>query len=215
MPPIMAKPRKQADTANKRYRQARFLISAAAAKQFPGGDGIEVAFAGRSNAGKSSAINHLCDNKSLAKTSKTPGRTRLVNFFELDASHRLVDLPGYGYAKVPEDMKREWQRLMEAYLTQPTLAGVVVIMDIRHPLKDFDRQMLGWCQHFALPGHVLLTKADKLKRGAQQAALLTLRKQLVQDGFDASAQTFSALNGQGVDQLAQRLDAWFGFDRVG
>ncbi len=207
----MPSPDLQTAAASKRYRQARFLISAAAAKQFPGGEGIEVAFAGRSNAGKSSAINRLCDNKSLAKTSKTPGRTRLVNFFALDERHRLVDLPGYGYAKVPEKMKQEWERLMESYLNQPTLAGLVVIMDIRHPLKDFDRQMLGWCQHFALPGHVVLTKADKLKRGAQQSALLKVRKQLQQEGIDASAQTFSALNGQGVDELAQRLSGWFGF----
>ncbi len=201
-----------ASQVSKPYRQAQFLISAAAAKQFPSDDGIEVAFAGRSNAGKSSAINRLCDNKSLAKTSKTPGRTRLVNFFRLDDSRRLVDLPGYGYAKVPEKMKQEWERLMEQYLTQPTLAGLVVIMDIRHPLKDFDLQMLNWRRHFGLPGHVLLTKADKLKRGAQQSALLKVRKQLKQDGHDVSVQTFSALNGEGVDALAQKLNGWFGFD---
>ena len=200
--------------ASQRYRQAKFLISAAAPKQFPAG-GIEVAFAGRSNAGKSSAINRLCDNKSLAKTSKTPGRTRLVNFFALDEQHRLVDLPGYGYAKVPEAMKQTWQRLMERYLNQPALAGLVVIMDIRHPLKEFDLQMLGWCRHFGLPGHVLLTKADKLKRGAQQAALLKVRKQLKQDGHDASAQIFSALSGEGVDALAQKLNGWFGFEPGG
>ena len=201
-----------ASQVSKPYRQAQFLISAAAPKQFPSDQGIEVAFAGRSNAGKSSAINRLCDNKSLAKTSKTPGRTRLVNFFRLDDSRRLVDLPGYGYAKVPEKMKQEWERLMEQYLTQPTLAGLVVIMDIRHPLKDFDLQMLNWRRHFGLPGHVLLTKADKLKRGAQQSALLKVRKQLKQDGHDVSVQTFSALNGEGVDALAQKLNGWFGFE---
>jgi len=193
---------------NSLYRKASFLISAAAAKQFPAGEGIEVAFAGRSNAGKSSAINKLCDNKSLAKTSKTPGRTRLVNFFALDDKRRLVDLPGYGYAKVPEKMKLEWHRLMEQYLNQPTLAGLVVIMDIRHPLKEFDLQMLGWCEHFDLPGHVLLTKADKLKRGPQQAALLKVRKQLKEGGYNASVQTFSALNGTGLGELADKLNEW-------
>lgn len=197
-----------ATPSNQLYRKAKFLISAAAAKQFPADDGIEVAFAGRSNAGKSSAINKLCDNKGLAKTSKTPGRTRLVNFFALDDRRRLVDLPGYGYAKVPEQMKLEWERLMEQYLNQPSLAGLVVIMDIRHPLKDFDRQMLGWSEHFGLPAHVLLTKADKLKRGPAQTALLQLRKQLKQDGFNASVQTFSALNGTGLDELAAKLNLW-------
>ncbi len=201
-----------ASQVSKPYRQAKFLISAASPKQFPADEGIEVAFAGRSNAGKSSAINRLCDNKSLAKTSKTPGRTRLVNFFRLDDSRRLVDLPGYGYAKVPEKMKQEWEWLMEQYLNQPTLAGLVVIMDIRHPLKDFDLQMLNWCHHFGLPGHVLLTKSDKLKRGARQATLLKVRKQLKQDGYDASSQTFSALDGDGVETLAQKLNSWFGYE---
>lgn len=207
----MAKPDTN-NAVNKHYRQAKFLISAASPKQFPAGGGIEVAFAGRSNAGKSSAINRLCDNKSLAKTSKTPGRTRLVNFFELDPHRRLVDLPGYGYARVPEKMKREWESLMEQYLNQPTLAGLVVIMDIRHPLKDFDMQMLAWCRHFDLPGHVVLTKADKLKRGAQQASLLKVRKQLAQQEHHVTVQTFSALDGSGIGDLAARLDQWFGFD---
>ncbi len=203
----MPKPDKK-PAANSLYRQAKFLISAAAAKQFPGGDCLEVAFAGRSNAGKSSAINKLCDIRTLAKTSKTPGRTRLVNFFSLDDRRRLVDLPGYGYAKVPEKMKLEWEKLMEKYLTQPTIAGVVVIMDIRHPLKDFDLQMLSWCEHFGLSCHVLLTKADKLKRGAQQASLLKVRKILKQDGYAASVQIFSALKGTGLDELAIKLNGW-------
>lgn len=196
-------------SSNPFYRQAHFLISAASSKQFPGGDALEVAFAGRSNAGKSSAINRLCDNRSLARTSKTPGRTRLVNYFALDDSRRLVDLPGYGYARVPTDVRRSWEKLMEQYLTQPSLSGLVVIMDIRHPLKDFDRQMLAWSQHFALPVHVLLTKADKLKKGARANALQQVKKQLKQDGFDASVQAFSALNGEGLEQLVTRLDDWF------
>ena len=198
---------------NRYYRQAQFLISAAAKKQFPKQEGekpgLEVAFAGRSNAGKSSAINTLCDNKGLAKISKTPGRTRLVNYFSMDDRRRLVDLPGYGYAKVPISMKNEWQKLMEQYLEEDNLRGLVVIMDIRHPLKDFDLQMLDWCGHFNLPAHVLLTKADKLKRGPAQASLLKVRKQLKQDGYDATVQTFSALDKAGLDDLVSQLDIWF------
>lgn len=194
---------------NALYRAAAFLISAAAPKQFPTGESLEVAFAGRSNAGKSSAINRLCDNKGLAKTSKTPGRTRLVNFFTLDAQRRLVDLPGYGYAKVPEKMKLEWQRLMEQYLMQPGIAGLVVIMDIRHPLKDFDVQMLSWAEHYGLPCHVVLTKSDKLKKGAQASTVLSVKKYLKEEGFHASVQKFSALNGDGIDELAIKLNDWF------
>jgi len=193
---------------NRYYRQAQFLISAAAKKQFPQEAGFEVAFAGRSNAGKSSTINTLCDNKGLAKISKTPGRTRLVNFFSLDEQRRLVDLPGYGYAKVPVNMKNEWQKLMEQYLQQENLRGLVVIMDIRHPLKDFDLQMLDWCEHFDLQAHVLLTKADKLKRGPAQASLLKVRKQLKQDGYNATAQTFSAFDKTGLNELVCKLDEW-------
>ncbi len=193
---------------NRYYRQAQFLISAGKAHQFPQG-GCEVAFAGRSNAGKSSAINTLCDNKGLARTSKTPGRTRLVNFFELDEGHRLVDLPGYGFAKVPLAMKNEWQKLMTQYLSeQQPLNGLVVIMDIRHPLNDYDRQMLEWCDHFQLPAHILLTKADKLKRGAQQNSLLKTRKLLKEADINASVQTFSALKKTGLDELVAKLNGW-------
>ena len=193
---------------NRYYRQAHFLISAGKANQFPQ-NGREVAFAGRSNAGKSSAINTLCDNKGLARTSKTPGRTRLVNFFELDEENRLVDLPGYGFAKVPVAMKNEWQKLMTQYLSdQQALQGLVVIMDIRHPLNDYDWQMLEWCHHFQLPAHVLLTKADKLKRGAQQNCKLQTQKQLKEAGIDASVQIFSALKKTGLDELVEKLNEW-------
>jgi GTP-binding protein len=170
---------------------------------------MEVAFSGRSNAGKSSAINVLCDNKSLARTSKTPGRTRLVNFFELDEKRRLVDLPGYGFAKVPVAMKNEWEKLMTQYLSeQQPLKGLVVIMDIRHPMNDYDWQMLEWCQHFQLPAHVLLTKADKIKRGAQQNSLLKTRKELKDANIDASVQVFSALKKTGLDELVVKLNNW-------
>lgn len=193
---------------NRYYRQAKFLISAAAKKQFPQGPGLEVAFAGRSNSGKSSAINTLCDIKGLAKISKTPGRTRLVNFFSLDEQRRLVDLPGYGYAKVPLAMKTEWEKLMEQYLQQENLRGLVIIMDIRRPMREFDLQMLDWCEHFNLPAHILLTKADKLKRGPAQASLLKVRKQLKQDGYHATVQTFSALKKTGLADLVKQLDDW-------
>jgi GTP-binding protein len=194
---------------NRFYRQASFLISAGKAGQFPQ-DGKEVAFAGRSNAGKSSAINTLCDNKGLARTSKTPGRTRLVNFFAIDDEHRLVDLPGYGFAKVPLAMKKEWEKLMTDYLSeQQALCGLVIIMDIRHPLNETDWQMLEWCNHYQLPAHVLLTKADKIKRGAQQASKLKTQKLIKEAGLDASVQIFSALKKSGLDQLVTRLNDWF------
>lgn len=198
---------------NHYYRQAQFLTSAASIRQLPEDDSIEVAFVGRSNAGKSSAINTLCDNKGLAKISKTPGRTRLINLFSLDASRRLVDLPGYGYARVPQAVKQEWEQLMEQYLQLTTrLKGVVVIMDSRHPLKDFDIHMLDWCEHFGLPTHILLTKADKLKKGAQQNTLLNTRKQLNNGGFSSSVQTFSALNKSGLDELVAILNNWLNLD---
>ncbi len=194
---------------NQYYRRASLLISAGKPQQFPRDDGAEVAFAGRSNAGKSSAINALCGNKSLAKTSKTPGRTRLINFFTLDAHRRLVDLPGYGYAKVSDKTKKDWEHLLQAYLQQPDqLRGLVIIMDIRHPMKDFDMQMLNWCQYYELPVHILLTKADKLKRSAQHAQLLAVKKQLLETGSKASVQIFSATKRTGLDEFVAKLNAW-------
>ena len=204
----MSKPADKPIADNRYYRQAHFLISAGKAKQFPQ-HGREVAFAGRSNAGKSSAINTLCDNKGLARTSKTPGRTRLVNFFELDEERRLVDLPGYGFAKVPLAIKNEWEKLMTQYLSdQQALNGLVVIMDIRHPLNDYDWQMLQWCHHYQLPAHVLLTKADKIKRNAQQKSKLQTQKQLKDEGIEASVQIFSALKKTGLDELVLKLNQW-------
>jgi len=204
----MNKPYQKPVADNRYYRQAKFLISAGKTKQFPA-NGFEVAFSGRSNAGKSSAINTLCDNKSLARTSKTPGRTRLVNFFELDEDRRIVDLPGYGFAKVPLAMKKEWEQLMTQYLSdQQALKGLVIIMDIRHPLNDYDRQMLEWCDHFQLPAHVLLTKADKIKRGPQQSSKLQTQKKLKDAGIDASVQVFSALKKTGLDELVVKLNGW-------
>jgi len=197
------------------YHQARFLTSAAELHQCPLDAGIEVAFAGRSNAGKSSALNVLCQQKSLARTSKTPGRTQLINFFELDQERRLVDLPGYGYAKVAESVKRQWQGALASYLEQrQALRGVVLMMDARHPMKAFDQQMLEWSQHIGLPVHILLTKADKLKHGAASSALLNLRKEITPLGQQVSVQLFSALKRQGIDQAHQMLDQWFELETV-
>jgi GTP-binding protein len=196
---------------NPRYRQAAFLTSAAKLKQTPPDTGYEVAFAGRSNAGKSSAINTLCDQKSLARTSKTPGRTQLLNFFAIDDDRRIVDLPGYGYAKVAEGIKREWQGSLSAYLEQrECLRGLMLMMDIRHPLKDFDQQMLQWANQIALPVHVLLTKSDKLKKGQAANSLLKVRANLHKLNEEFSVQTFSSLKKSGVDEAHAKLDEWFG-----
>lgn len=195
---------------NPLYRQAVFQTSAAKLSQTPPDTGYEVAFAGRSNAGKSSAINTLCDQKALARTSKTPGRTQLLNFFAIDAQRRIVDLPGYGYAKVAEGIKREWQGALAAYLEKrQCLKGLMLMMDIRHPLKDYDLQMLDWASQIGLPVHVLLTKADKLNKGPASSTLLQVRASL--HGIDPafSAQTFSSLKRTGIDEAHARLDAWF------
>ncbi|MEW7976799.1 MAG: ribosome biogenesis GTP-binding protein YihA/YsxC [Candidatus Sedimenticola endophacoides] len=195
---------------NPLYHQARFQVSAAKLSQCPPDSGYEVAFAGRSNAGKSSAINALCQQKQLARTSKTPGRTQLINFFALDPQRRLVDLPGYGFAKVAEQIKREWQRELAAYLEQRhSLRGVVLLIDVRHPPKEFDLQMLEWSGRIGLPIHILLTKADKLKRGAASSALQRMKKVIAPRGAMASVQLFSALKRQGVEQAHSKLDQWF------
>lgn len=199
------------------YNAARFLISADKLSQCPDDSGAEVAFAGRSNAGKSSAINALTNNGKLARTSKTPGRTQLINFFDLNIEGlRLVDLPGYGYAKVPIAMKEHWQKHLDQYLQQRvSLKGVVLVMDIRHPMKEFDLMMIEWCQATHVPLHVLLTKADKLKRGPAQSTVLALRKELTAIlGDKVTIQSFSALKRSGIDTLSARLDEWLsqGFD---
>lgn len=193
------------------FRQATFLISANKISQLPPDEGAEVAFAGRSNAGKSSALNAITDNKGLAKTSKTPGRTQLINFFALDEIHHLVDLPGYGYAKVPPSVKRHWQAVLSEYLrTRQSLRGLVLLMDIRHPLKEFDLQMLHWCHHQQMPVHILLTKADKLKRSAASSALHKLRKEIKEEFPQTTAQLFSAQDKQGLDQALEQLEQWLG-----
>jgi GTP-binding protein len=194
---------------NPYYHRAHFLKSAAKLSQSPPDEGIEVALAGRSNAGKSSALNTLCNQKSLARTSKTPGRTQLLNFFALDEARRLVDLPGYGFAKVAEKIKRQWQGALADYIEhRQCLRGLILLMDIRHPLKEFDMQMLEWNIHYGLPTHILLTKADKLKHGAASNTLLQVRKAFA-DRPEISVQLFSSLKKQGIDEAHRVLNAWF------
>lgn len=194
-------------------QQASFLISAARVEQCPADDGREVAFAGRSNAGKSSALNTLT-HASLARTSKTPGRTQLLNFFRLDEQRRLVDLPGYGYAKVPIPLKQHWQHHLEAYLgSRESLSGVILLMDIRHPLTEFDRMMLDWSVAAGMPLHILLTKADKLAFGAAKSALLKVRQELRKGwGEEVGVQLFSAPKRQGIEEGQAVLARWLGLE---
>ena len=197
---------------NALYHNAEFLASASRLSNAPADQGLEVAFAGRSNAGKSSAINTLTQQKSLARVSKTPGRTQLLNFFRLDDQRRLVDLPGYGYAKVPEGIHKSWGGMIEEYLSRrQALKGVFIIMDVRHPLTDFDLRMLDWCQHFDLFCHVLLTKSDKLSRGGAMDTLHKVTAALVkQYPQPASVQLFSSLKRVGIEDAHAVLDQWFG-----
>lgn len=192
------------------YTKTRFLKSAAKLSQCPPEILREVAFAGRSNAGKSSALNCLTGNGKLARTSKTPGRTQLINYFQIgEEPLALVDLPGYGFAKVPLEVKNEWQKELDNYLTKrDALIGLVLLMDIRHPLKEFDLAMVRWAQRSKLPLHILLTKADKLKRGPAQTTLLEVKKAVTAIGGVVSVQTFSSHNGEGLKLLQQQLDSW-------
>ena len=168
-----------------------------------------MAFAGRSNAGKSSSINALTGGK-LARVSKTPGRTQLINFFQLDEQRKLVDLPGYGYAKVAKSVKERWQKQLDLYLVNRTsLCGLVLVMDIRHPLKPFDESMVDWCLQSDIPVHLLLTKADKLKSGAAKTQLLKIQKIFAAQSELVSAQLFSSSKNVGVKELIARLDAWY------
>lgn len=189
------------------YNNAVFLLGAHTLSQCPLDRGAEVAFAGRSNVGKSSVLNAITGIHRLARTSKTPGRTQQLNFFTVGEAQRLVDLPGYGYAKVPEKIKLHWASVMQAYFeTRKSLTGLILIMDIRHPEKPYDEQMLSWCLKAGLPVHVLLNKADKLSRGAGIKALQALETRY--QNYKLSAQLFSAQNGSGVGAARARLDEW-------
>ena len=192
------------------FRQAEYTLAAHHLRQLPPDTGWEVAIAGRSNAGKSSALNVLTGQKSLARTSKTPGRTQQIVIFRVDDERRIADLPGYGYAKVPQELKAHWQQVMQDYFdTRESLRGVVLVMDIRHPMKPFDQMMLDWCAATGLPCHILMTKADKLKRGPAQAALLKVRK-ILPEG--ASAQVFSSSNRTGLDEWLTVMRRWYGYE---
>ncbi len=191
--------------------RATFLRGAAKVGQLLPDVGVEVAFAGRSNAGKSSAINALTASKALARISKTPGRTREINFFRVDelARRRLVDLPGYGYAKVPRSVKQHWVSLVEGYFAgRRSLHGVVVIMDVRRPFTELDLQMLGWCARAQLAVHVLLTKADKLSRGRAAQVLDSERRRAARESWNLTLQLFSATRGLGLDEARRQIGHW-------
>ncbi|WP_375321512.1 ribosome biogenesis GTP-binding protein YihA/YsxC [Aliivibrio logei] len=192
------------------YQKTHFITSAPDIRHLPEDEGIEVAFAGRSNAGKSSALNRLTNQRGLAKTSKTPGRTQLINLFKVDENCHIVDLPGYGFAQVPIEMKKKWQKSLGEYLQKrQCLKGLVVLMDIRHPLKDIDQQLVFWAVDQNIPVQILLTKADKLKSGARKAQVLKVREAAVDFGGEVVVDAFSSLKGIGVDILRAKLDTWF------
>lgn len=194
------------------YQNAEFLLSVANLSQLPPDEGIEVAFVGRSNAGKSSVLNQLTQNKGLARVSKTPGRTQLINLFGLDNERRLVDLPGYGYAKVPPSVKQHWQQLLDNYLrSRDCLKGLILVMDIRHPLKEFDQHMLAWCNQCELAVHILLNKSDKLTQSAASKTLREVKESLANYSNPVTVQTFSALRGKNVKELRDLMDQWFSY----
>lgn len=191
-------------------QQAVFMQGAPTLKSCPPDEGIEVAFAGRSNSGKSSAINTLTNQKKLARTSKTPGRTQMINFFDMGEGRKLVDLPGYGFAQVPEKLKKEWQAHMGHYLEErQSLRGLVLVMDVRHPLKEFDEMMLEWAEHYEVPIHILLSKADKLKKNQANQAKFKVQKAVKDYRNEVSVQLFSSLNRQGLEEAWDRLAGWF------
>lgn len=192
------------------YQNAEFLLSVANLYQLPPDEGLEVAIVGRSNAGKSSILNQLTKNKSLARTSKTPGRTQLINLFALDEKRRMADLPGYGFAKVPLAIKIEWQKLLDSYLrSRNSLRGLILVMDIRHPLKDFDRKFLIWSGQCDLPVHILLNKSDKLSFNEIKKTLRIVNDAVTPCQNSITVQIFSALTGVGVNELREKLDEWF------
>ena len=190
--------------------KATFTISAPDIRRLPADSGIEVAFAGRSNAGKSSALNTLTNQRSLARTSKTPGRTQLINIFEIAENKRLVDLPGYGFAKVPMEMKKKWQKALGEYLEKrECLKGLVILMDIRHPLKDLDMDLIQWAAEGELPVLALLTKSDKLSQGKVSAQVLAVKKQLAPLNANIKVQAFSSLKRTGSAQADAVICEWF------
>ncbi len=205
---------------NTLYNRAEFLDGIARLNQLPEDVGYEVAFAGRSNVGKSSALNTITSRRALARTSKTPGRTQQINLFTLDAERRLADLPGYGFAKVPNAVKKKWYTLLETYLqTRVSLRGIIIFMDLRRPLMDFDVRMLDWCTEAGVPTYIVLTKSDKLKRGPGLAAVNTVKKYVAEkyapitprnggSAEEIKVQLFSSLKKQGIEDAHNQLDYW-------
>jgi len=197
------------------YTKAKFFTSAPDIRHLKDDSGIEVAFAGRSNAGKSSALNTLTRQKNLARTSKTPGRTQLINVFNLEEDRRLVDLPGYGFAQVPLAMKNKWQQALGEYLQKrKSLKGLVVLMDIRHPFKDLDQDLIHWAVDSNIPVLALLTKSDKLKSGKRKAQLLMAQEAALAFMGDVTVNTFSSLNRQGLPELEKVLNKWLSLDEI-
>ena len=191
------------------FNCAKFLMSAAEVKHLPTDKGYEIAFIGRSNAGKSTAINAITGIKGLARTSKTPGRTQMINLFELDSERRLVDLPGYGYAKVPKCVQARWEEQTSYYLQERNcLSGLVLMMDIRHPLKEIDQAIIDWTVRCEVPLHILLTKADKLSQGQARKVINEVQLALANYGDYISMQLFSSLKRQGIDEASAKLAEW-------
>lgn len=192
------------------FNKAHFVISAPDITKLPPDVGIEIAFIGRSNAGKSSALNIITNQRNLAKTSKTPGRTQLINLFEIEENKRIVDLPGYGFAEVPIEVKKKWQRSLTEFLQKRrSLKAVVILMDIRHPLKDLDRQIITWATLANLQVLILLTKCDKLAANAQKKAFAEVKRQLVEFGSSYQIVMFSSLKATGVEEVKRILDGYY------
>lgn len=205
----MQKPAKPSRSLPEVLREPEFLLGAAEPHQFPADEKIEIAFAGRSNVGKSSAINAIANRRKLARTSKTPGRTQQINFFSLGENARLVDLPGYGFAQVPLAVKKKWQATIHKYLSERSnLVILVLLMDIRHPLTDLDWQIVEWASKSALPTQILLTKADKLTRGKTAATVLSVEKQLKKVTGEFAVEPFSSLNYIGVELVRTQIGEW-------
>lgn len=193
----------------KLLNEARFTIAAAEPRQWPPGPGAEVAFAGRSNVGKSSAINAITGRRALARTSKTPGRTQQIVFFDLGGGARLVDLPGYGYARVPDRIRAGWAELIERYLLErEALRGLILLMDARHPLTELDQHLLEWCEPGGLPVHILLTKTDKLSRSQARQAEMKVAQAVSTLENEVTVQQFSSLKRTGLDQARHRIGEW-------
>lgn len=203
---------KETEKEKPQFQQAKFLTSVAELKQLPPDKGCEVAFIGRSNAGKSSALNTITGIKNLARVSKTPGRTQMINFFSLDEQCccRLVDLPGYGYAKVPKIIQERWAQTIDVYLqNRECLRGLILVMDIRHPMKEIDQHVIAWTVSCGIPVHILLTKTDKLSTAAARKVLKEVEEQLKKYKDKVTLQLYSSLDRTGTEEAQTKISEWF------